>query len=205
MDRRTFLKSFALGSGVAAVGGLEACIQQSERRPLWDTQTLPNGALVPGKIEKSRKYPHHYNLVSPDPDAVAKSYLTGTIKSVKFAHVSEVPSPLQAENPEIPNTGVYIQISPDLVDSTVEEGSDYHIFIGIEPRSKDYSGPMADELSNDPLRILEKALVGDKIRIPTLRKYDYPHRLYKIMNQADEYKVSEIKLLSHALIHDGMG
>ncbi|MDP2946868.1 MAG: hypothetical protein Q8N88_02025 [Nanoarchaeota archaeon] len=45
----------------------------------------------------------------------------------------------------------------------------------------------------NPLALLEIYKKGDRISIPTIRKYDFPNQLYKILNPVDEIRTHEIR------------
>jgi len=163
ISRREFLKLMA----ATAAGLTGGCLEEK-------TVTLPNGYVAQGSKGKSSANPGHYNIISAESDLVEKSYLTGTITYIGPLKHGDVSMEATQENLDAVVSGaILIKMNP---------GNGEELIFSVEK---------GDAIN--PLALLEIYKKGDQISIPTVRKYDFPQGLYKILNAVDEIRTHEIR------------
>lgn len=152
-----------------------------------DAATLPNGAEVEGDVYRSVKDPGHFNIKTSDTDIIAKSEISGTIASIGYLKIPEISIKLGDST----NNVVLAKDAFEGAGSVVNRG----IVITVQPVSDSIEGFVIYVNSSERFpagALLSWFKEGDTITIPTVRKYEYPDNLYKILNHADEWRYGEL-------------
>jgi hypothetical protein len=176
--------------------------------------TLPNGYVTPGIIYISTKHPGSYNLYSREnreEDLVYKSRINGKISFIGFLDVGDNTVSINniTQNSHAGNGGFVLSPGGDGANNlnVFDNGG---VIIKIE--SLDNKGIESEYLMQlkvkdnllSPAISLKYLKKGDRISIPTIRKYDIPdqgygffsvdkvRRYYRILNNVDYIYLNEI-------------
>lgn len=189
-----------IGLGIAGLVGLLSGCSTYEPQ----TSKLPNGVVVEGVIEKSKANSGYLNFRpyqnSSKIDYAQKSRLEGTITYVGFLETKEksieIKSITQSGDA---NGGIF---SGGNVSNVAKIDPKDEIFIKIlaDPKYNNTNEWIMQVIADygvdpSPSILLNALNNGDKVSIPTIREYDDPRNLYRVFNQIDKLRISEIKKL----------
>jgi hypothetical protein len=143
-----------------------------------DYVILPNGTRVEGKTFKSSKFPNNLNLKSND-------YSDETLETrSKFEGVIKKISSAKDKTKKIDKLCFFLNHS-----------SNENYELQIKPVNISLSYRVAiinyDDFNKSIQHTLTCLKVGDTVIIPSIRRYDEPSDLFKILNDIDNYKPNE--------------
>jgi hypothetical protein len=182
--------------------------------------TLPNGVIEKIDysdglaIEKSKSDPDHKNIhfLNFEPegiDFVEKSRITGEVTYIDFVkrNPSNASTEMNIINQSAQGGSSLLGAGRAINNAQINSDSEAAIVIKIKPDAAytNFAREVVMQVNPEksgrlsPNALLDLLKSGDRVSIPTLRKYDdhhgYSSRRYKILNPLDELRPSEIRRL----------
>lgn len=159
---------------------------------------LPNGYETHGSKYESWNYRGRFNISSSEKDLVEKSRLEGIIKDIGILESRER-GPIKIEQHARGGGGLVGGNAQNFA-----EVPDDYVFIKLElppghPSGfSDYKLIIAKRRKSDlpPATALHMFDIGARISIPTLRQYDYPEGIYRVLKNPDEFSIGEIRKIT---------
>jgi len=199
------VKARKLGlAGLALLGSLAVSVSGcKDYRTLIE---LPNHYQTSGFLEKSIAHKGSYNVFSDEEDLERKSRVTGEITYLGFAKNEDTTISINNINQDARTSG--------LISGNAQNNAIVYDNMGIILKVKTGKQEYIFNLKTQdnilpPSIILEKFKKGDKVSIPTIRKYEYAIRSkrnknpvscsgswlpgYRILNEIDYIYLQEIE------------